>query len=69
MSDASDGCLVIGAVFVAAFFGMLIGLRLGNDWTAAYMQRRAVEVGAAEWVVNPDNGETTFRWKEPADGK
>jgi hypothetical protein len=23
----------------------------------------AVKRGAAEWLVNPDNGETTFQWK------
>jgi ActR/RegA family two-component response regulator len=24
----------------------------------------AVKRGAAEWLVNPDNGETTFQWKD-----
>lgn len=29
-----------------------------------YLQSEAVKRGAAEWVVNPANGETTFKWKE-----
>lgn len=24
----------------------------------------AVKRGAAEWIINPDNGETKFQWKE-----
>lgn len=28
------------------------------------MKAEAVKRGAAEWVVNPANGETTFKWKE-----
>ena len=28
------------------------------------MKAEAVKRGAAEWVVDPANGETTFQWKE-----
>ena len=28
------------------------------------MKAEAVKRGAAEWVVDPANGETTFKWKE-----
>lgn len=28
------------------------------------MRSEAVKRGAAEWVVNLANGETTFKWKE-----
>ena len=27
------------------------------------MKAEAVKRGAAEWVVDPTNGETTFKWK------
>lgn len=28
------------------------------------LKAEAVKRGVAEWVVNPDNGSTTFQWKE-----
>lgn len=28
------------------------------------LKAEAVKRGAAEWIINPDNGETTFQWKE-----
>lgn len=27
------------------------------------MRAEAVKRGVAEWVINPDNGETKFQWK------
>jgi hypothetical protein len=29
------------------------------------LKAEAVKRGAAEWVVDPTNGATTFMWKEP----
>ena len=54
--------LVIGAAS-----GFLLGA-----WIIAFMaddaldgmRSEAVKRGAAEWVVNLANGETTFKWKE-----
>lgn len=28
------------------------------------LKSEAVKHGAAEWIVNPDNGTTTFSWKQ-----
>lgn len=60
--NMAEGC-IMGALAAAAI-GVVVffqGVRHGRDLGTAAMQRRAVEVGAAEWAVKPD-GETQFRW-------
>ena len=43
--------------------GALIGFMAGSGLTEDSYQRKAVELGCAEWVVNVD-GSTQFKWKE-----
>lgn len=42
---------------------LLIGLAMATHQRDT-MKAEAVKCGAAEWIVNPDNGETTFQWKD-----
>ncbi len=61
----NDGCLDI--VLTALLF-TLIGLSLGcwieDHFVRAPMRAKAIELGAAEWKVDPKTGDSTFTWKE-----
>jgi len=49
-----------------AAVGIILLLLIGLTMTIHQrdtMKAEAVKRGAAEWVINPDNGETTFQWK------
>lgn len=54
------------------FAGLLVGFIPGFfvgamfiEWlTGGSLREKAVEVGAAEWVVNQRDGTTTFKWKD-----
>lgn len=54
-----------GSVMAICF---LVIILLITTWLFSYrigeLKAKAVEVGAAEWIVDPTNGDTTFTWKE-----
>lgn len=46
---------------------LIILLSVGNIYQADMRDKfkaKAIELKAAEWVVDPRTGETTFQWKE-----
>jgi len=48
-------------------FGAIAGVFVASLCWGMYsneLKAKAVKLNAAEWLVNPDNGETTFTWKE-----
>lgn len=49
---------------VAIILILVAGLFLMVEQRESF-KAEAIKRGAAEWVVNPLNGETTFKWKEP----
>lgn len=63
--DTAAGCAGIVVAVTAGIIGIAIGNSFCYDSTVVPMQAKAVSVGAAEWVVNPETGKTTFTWKEP----
>lgn len=53
--------VLFSAMFFALFIGLFLGDRLGQD----FIQSQALKRGFATWeIVNPETGETEFRWKE-----
>ena len=48
---------------VAIILILVAGLFLMVEQRESF-KAEAIKRGAAEWVVNPLNGETTFKWKE-----
>lgn len=50
-------------VSVAIILILVAGLFLMVKQRESF-RAEAIKRGAAEWVVNPLNGETTFKWKE-----
>lgn len=52
-------------IIVVLFFILpLLVTMIGQAVTIHDMKKKAVAMGAATWVVNPDNGETRFTWLE-----
>lgn len=45
-------------------FGIIIGGGIEKATNSYDLRAKAVEVGAAEWLVNPKDGTTKFQWKE-----
>lgn len=50
-------------VDIAIILILVAGLFLMVEQRESF-KAEAIKRGAAEWVVNPLNGETTFKWKE-----
>ena len=64
MSNVPDEiACVIGGMLLGVLLSMLIFGTLNNMNVESY-QSKAVELGAATWVVDPKTGKTTFTWKE-----
>jgi hypothetical protein len=60
MSDISIEVMaaLILALFLFAITAVAATIKVGD------LKAEAVKRGAAEWVVNPNNGEAKFEWKE-----
>lgn len=59
-----DDVSVATIILLLLLFGAILGGVVMEDHATAKMQRAAVTNGSAEWVVTPETGETTFRWKD-----
>lgn len=59
----SDGAFAAGVVvgFILATGFAIIPMGCQQD----QLKAKAVELGSAEWKVDPKNGTTQFQWKEP----
>lgn len=55
--------LIMSAVSGFSLYGWAECIH-GAEEERKQMQSKAVELGAATWVVDPKTGETTFTWKE-----
>lgn len=61
----SEGKTFLVGAFIGAIATMLIVVStVPPPWKHTELRAKAVEVGAAEWVVDPKTGKTTFTWKE-----
>jgi hypothetical protein len=65
VSHGADACIT--GVAITAFL-MLLVLGLAMTATNIAWEREAVERGAAEYILDPSTGDTTWQWKEKADG-
>jgi len=61
-SDEAPTIFIIGAV-VGAILGAMMGFAVSSSQVQS-MQSKAVELHAAEWVVDAKTGKTTFTWRE-----
>ena len=59
-----DGCGPIMCVIGALVLGFGMGGCTMDLMTVVPLRAKAVELGAAEWVVDPKTGASTFTWKE-----
>lgn len=68
MSDELPaGCV---GVLMGIIMGIFIGWWIGNYLGQEHHQKEAIRHGAAEYILNPDTGETKWQWKnQPKEGE
>ena len=68
MNDPVDtviGVCVLVVVLVLAIFGAIICVdKLSGNDEGTVLRAQAIQRGAAEYVMDPTTGKTTWRWKQ-----
>lgn len=61
----NDGCLdILLTAAIFTFIGLSLGFCMEDHFVRAPMRAKAVDLGVAEWKVDPKTGDSTFTWKE-----
>lgn len=50
---------------VVVIVALSLGFSMGGCTGQMVTRNRAIANGVAEWVCDPQTGETTFRWRKP----
>lgn len=61
---AGDGAGIASVLWMFAIMGLTVLLQSCHDKETEGLKAKAVELHAADWVVNPKNGITKFTWKD-----
>lgn len=53
----------LGSLIIGLFAGFIMGAVLGTLHGRHQMRREAVDIGHAEYVMDPKTGDVDWRWK------
>ncbi len=64
--ETESGCLeLIFTAVACVLIGFCLGIWIEDCAVRSPMRAKAVELGAATWVLDPKTGKTEFAWIDP----